>query len=270
MPTWNIVNTIDEGGFGKVHEVRSKENGQRGALKVLKNAHSANKKRFEREVDILQKFSHKHIIEIHDWNLNGSPPDYGPWYVMEFMEGGSLHGYMHDMFNRRQGLFARKWTFETVIFPVIDAIEYAHARNVYHRDLKPANLLFTTPDRRLLKVADWGIGKDINRTSIALTVGGIGTTGYCAPEQWFALNVDGRADIFSLGIIFYQMMTGKMPPSYNFSGHRAMVIPPSHLHNSIPPQLDAAILKMIDMKANLRYQNMKEVRNALMPIYRTT
>ena len=268
MATWNIVNTIDQGGFGKVHEVKS-TTGQRGALKELKNLHPNNLIRFQREINILKNFSHNHIIDIYDSNINGNPPNMGPFYVMEYMAGGSLLHSLHNMFNVQKGLFSKKWALGTVILPVLDAIEYAHLNGTYHRDIKPANLLFTTTEYNHIKVADWGIGKDVNRTSIALTIGGIGTPGYCSPEQWFAVSaIDGRTDIYSLGIIFYQMMTGRLPQVYNNAGQRFTNPAPSQNHPSISQPLDNVIMKMIAYEARDRYQTISQVKTALLPIYR--
>ncbi|MDO9392138.1 MAG: serine/threonine-protein kinase [bacterium] len=270
MATWNIVNTIDQGGFGKVHEVKS-TTGQQGALKELKSLHQSNVIRFKREIDILQNFTHNHIIKIYDSNINGNPPHTGPFYVMEFMAGGSLKTKMSNMFNIQKGLFSQKWTLDTVMLPIIDAIEYAHLKGTYHRDLKPANLLFTTAQHNHIKVADWGIGKDINRTSIGLTVGGIGTPGYCSPEQWFAnAAVDGRTDIYSLGVIFYEMMTGKLPQVYNNAGQSFNIpAPSSQNHASISSQLDNAILKMMAYSQINRYQTISQVKTAVTAIYKS-
>lgn len=269
MATWNIVSTIDQGGFGKVYEVHS-TTGQRGALKELKSSHANNLIRFEREILILQNFEHNHIIGIIDSNIKGSPPHAGPFYVMEYMAGGSLLSLMADLFNGQNKLFSQRWTLENVIFPVIDAIEYAHSKGTLHRDLKPANLLFTTPQQNHIKVADWGIGKDVNRTSIGLTVGGIGTPAYCSPEQWFANSaVDGRTDIYSLGIIFYEMMTGRLPQVYNNAGIQFNNAVPSQNHSTISPQLDNVIMKMIAYEPSRRFQTIGEVKAALIPIYQS-
>jgi len=261
MGNWNVIKSIDQGGFGKIYEVKSEAN-QRGALKELKHLDVTNVKRFEREIALLRSFNHQHIIKILDSNLAGNPPKFGPWYVMEYMEGGSLKNLMNSLFSKNQ-LFARKWAISTVILPVVNAVSYAHSQRVYHRDLKPENLLFTTSQQSHLKVADWGIGKDINRNSIALTVGGIGTPGYCAPEQWFDLDIDGRTDIYSLGVIFYQLMTGHLPPLFDNRNQRATVPRPSYYHNTISSQLDNIILKMIELNPNNRFKTMNEVKDAL-------
>lgn len=114
---------------------------------------------------------------------------------------------------------------------------------------------------------NWGLGKDINKTSIALTVGGLGTPGYCSPEQWFAnQDIDGRTNIFSLGMIFYYMLTGRLPSFDPITGRRPPIDPPSAYHPSISYDLDYAILKMIDMNPSSRYQNINELTHALLLI----
>ena len=136
----------------------------------------------------------------------------------------------------------------------------AHSSNIYHRGLKPDNIMYTNSTRSEIKIADWGLGKDINRESLALTASGGqigGTPGYCSPEQWFALDklVDGRTDIYSLGIIFYEMMTRRRPPAYDDKMTRPQVDPPSKYHATISKKLDDCILKMIDLKPENRQQS---------------
>ena len=122
--------------------------------------------------------------------------------------------------------------------------------------------MYTGKDRAQIKITDWGLGRDIGRKSIALTAaaGQIGgTPGYCAPEQWFTLdNIDGRADIYSLGVIFYEMMTGRRPPVYdqnnsNLKRSKAIDVP-SKYHPTITKELDRCILKMLELNAEKRHQ----------------
>jgi serine/threonine protein kinase len=270
MANWSIIRTIDEGGFGKVYEVKS-NTGQRGALKELKRPDPERIKRFEREVNILQTLNHTHIVNIIESNVNGNPPNWGPWYVMEYMAGGSLRTKNAEMFGQRK-LFSQKWALRNVILPVAEALQLAHSSSIYHRDIKPANLLFT--EQNQIKVADWGIGKDVNKESIKLTVGGIGTPGYCSPEQWFHPSnfgeADHRTDIFSLGIIFYEMMTGKLPQVFNNTGqHFNIPTPSSQNHSSISNQLDNIILKMIAFSSNDRYQNIQQLKIELNRVLQT-
>jgi serine/threonine protein kinase len=268
MGNWNIIRVIDEGGFGKVYEVEESTTKQKAALKELKKVDLSNVKRFQREIDTLKGFNHTNIISIFDYNMSGSEK-YGPFYIMEYMSGGSLKEMM-DKVKRRNEIFKLKWALGNVVLPVIEAIEYAHSQGIYHRDLKPANLLFTDTQPNHIKVADWGIGKDINRNSVALTIGGIGTSGYCSPEQWFAnAPVDGRTDIYSLGIILYEMLTGKIPQVYDNSGKIFSIPLPSTVSRAVSAQCNNVILKMLAYSQTNRYQTMTQIKKDLMPIYQS-
>lgn len=262
---YDVLKDENSGGFGKVYQVRG-DNGQIYAMKVLKNPNTVNKKRFEREVNILMQLNHSHIVKIIEANIDGNPPTWGPWYTMEYLSGGSLRTHMDEIF-RGSSFFSRKWSINNVLLPICDALQLAHNSGIHHRDLKPENILYTSNSRGQLKVTDWGLGKDLNRESIALTavVGGVGgTPGYCAPEQWFALDgVDGRADIYSLGVILYEMMTGKRPPYYDNSMRRPYVSPPSSIHKSMSNDMSTCILRMIELDANARYQSIEELNYLL-------
>jgi serine/threonine-protein kinase len=256
---YNVIKPLSSGAFGTVYGVIGEDN-NKYALKELKFFDTANKKHFEREIKILSRLDHPNIVKIIQWNIGGDPPNFSPYYIMEYLSGSSLRQHMDEKFSKRY-LFERKWTINRIILPVCNALAQAHTENIYHRDLKPDNIMYTSPDRSEIKITDWGLGKDINRESLSLTaaIGGQigGTPGYCSPEQWFAFDdsiIDCRADIFSLGIIFYEMMTGTRPPAYNDNMKRSAVDPSSKYHPTIS-QLDHCILKMIDLKPENRYQS---------------
>lgn len=254
---------MNEGGFGKVYRVRG-EDGVIYAMKELKNPNTVNKQRFEREISILTQLQHPNIVRIVEANVDGNPPQYGPWYTMEFLSGGSLRDYMTEIF--ANNVFSRKWSLNTVILPACNALEVAHNSGVYHRDLKPENIMYTNSSRTQIKITDWGLGKDPNRTSIALTqVAGVGgTPDYCAPEQWFSMNtIDGRADIYSLGVILYELMTGRRPPTYDNYMRRPTITPPSSFHSTVSQGMNYCILRMIELQASNRYQSVWELRGAL-------
>jgi serine/threonine protein kinase len=258
---YKVAKRLGSGGFGNVYEVQASD-GNIYAMKLLKDLSPANKQRFEREIQILAQLNHPNIVKIVEWNLGGDPPDFSPWYTMEYLRGGSLRDHMDDKFEHDY-VFQRNWTINAVILPACHALAQAHAASIYHRDLKPDNIMYTSSDRAHIKITDWGLGRDIGRKSIALTAstGQIGgTPGYCAPEQWFALdNINGRADIYSLGVIFYEMMTGRRPPSYDeddSSMKRSDVVDlPSKYHPTITKGLDACILKMLELVPEKRYQS---------------
>jgi serine/threonine-protein kinase len=258
---YRLIRTVGSGGFGNVHEVQASD-GKTYAMKLLRDLSTINKQRFESEIKILAQLNHPNIVKIFEWNLGGDPPDFSPWYAMEYLHGGSLTNHMDDKFEGSY-VFQRNWTITSVILPACHALAQAHSAGIYHRDLKPDNIMYTSKDRAQIKITDWGLGRDIGRKSIALTaaagqVGG--TPGYCAPEQWFTLDkIDGRADIYSLGVIFYEMMTGRRPLTYDqddTSLKRSKgVVVPSKYHPTITKELDMCILKMLELNAEKRYQS---------------
>jgi serine/threonine protein kinase len=258
---YTIITRLGSGGFGNVYEVQASD-GNTYAMKLLKDLSTTNKQRFEREIKILALLNHPNIVKILEWNLGGDPPDFSPWYTMEYLRGGSLRDHMDYKFKEAY-VFQRNWTINTVILPACHALAQAHTAGIYHRDLKPDNIIYTRPDRAQIKITDWGLGRDIGRRSIALTAstGQIGgTPGYCAPEQWFALDtIDGRADIYSLGVIFYEMMTGRRPSDYDEKNNRLkrskVVDIPSKYHPTITKELDTCILKMLELDPKKRYQS---------------
>jgi serine/threonine protein kinase len=258
---YTIIKPLNSGAFGTVYEIEGDDN-KRYALKELINLNTTNKERFAREIKILSQLNHPNVVKIFQWNIGGDPPNFSPYYIMEYLSGGSLGQHMDERFRTEERyVFERRWTINRIMLPVCNALAQAHSVNIYHRDLKPDNILYTSPDRSEIKIADWGLGKDISRESLALTAtaGGQigGTPGYCSPEQWFAFDdlIDGRADIFSLGIIFYEMMTRKRPHAYDNQMKRPSVDPPSKYHSTISRKLDRCISKMIDLKPENRQQS---------------
>jgi len=258
---YKIIKPLNSGAFGTVYEIETDDN-MRYALKEVKNLNITNKQRFEREIKILSQLNHPNIVKILQWNMGGEAPNFTPYYIMEYLGGGSLRQHMNEKFSSDERyVFERKWTINRIILPTCNALAQAHSSNIFHRDLKPDNIMYTDPNKAEIKITDWGLGKDINRESLALTAaaGGEigGTPGYCSPEQWFAFDdlIDGRTDIFSLGIIFYEMMTRIRPPSYDNKMNRPPVDPPSKYHSTISRKLDRCIMKMIDLKPENRQQS---------------
>jgi len=290
---YTIKSQISSGSFGTVYEILGEDN-KIYALKELTNMDTVSKQRFEREAKTLSELDHPNIIKIFYWNVGGDPPKFAPYYIMEYLAGNSLKEYMAEKFDSDDRYyFDLSWTINTIILPVCNALAQVHSSNIYHRDLKPSNIMFTDAKKSTVKIADWGLVKiaepfakdledsaapisaagttttsttDIDRRSLELTAvlseGNIGgTPDYCSPEQWFAtVNnndklIDGRADIFSLGIIFYELITRRRPPPYdpakpNMS--RKAVEPPSKYNPSISSQLDQCILKMVDLSPENR------------------
>jgi serine/threonine protein kinase len=258
---YNIIKPLNSGAFGIVYQIKGEDN-RIYALKELKNFDTIHKQRFQREITILSQVNHPNIVKIFRWNIGGEPPNFSPYYIMEYLSGGSLREHIDERFSsNKKYVFERNWTIDRIILPTCNALAQAHSSSLFHRDLKPENIMYTDLSRSEIKIIDWGIGKDINRESLALTARSTdtqigGTPGYCSPEQWFALDgVDGRTDIFSLGVTFYEMMTRIRPPSYDDKMNRPAVEPPSKYHHTISRKLDQCILKMIDLKPENRQQS---------------
>ncbi|HEY7570009.1 MAG TPA: serine/threonine-protein kinase [Nitrososphaeraceae archaeon] len=304
---------ISSGAFGTIYEIEDMGNGNKTyALKELTNINLVSKQRFEREVKILSELDHPNIVKIFQWNMAGVPPSFSPYYIMEFLSGGSLRKYIDEKFSIIKSnsngsgytdlnLFDKRWTFRTIILPICNALSQAHSSNVFHRDLKPENILFTNATRSEIKIADWGLvkGQDYNpnntnnsnhhsnkvdhdkltiidKESLELTAvvseGNIGgTPDYCSPEQWFATihkdtPIDARTDIFSIGVIFYELMTGRRPPTYdrnNADMHRLQINPPSKFNPTISPELDKCILKMIELKPENRHHSVWDLMSEI-------
>src|SRR5215218_8138411 len=290
---YNIIKRLSSGAFGTVYGVIGEDN-NKYALKELKNFNITNKGRFEREVKILSQLNHPNIVKIIQWNIGGDPPNFYPYYIMEYLSGGSLRQHMDEKFHSDdQYYFDVKWTINRIILPVCNALAQAHSSNIYHRDLKPSNIMFTDATKSAIKITDWGLVKvedvskgdgnssdsasssavSIDRKSLELTAvvgeGNIGgTPDYCSPEQWFAsVNkndrlIDGRTDIFSLGIIFYEMLTRRRPPPYDPSNpnlNRAPVEAPSKYNLLISSQLEQCILKMIHLDLYYSQQSIRKL-----------
>ena len=291
---YTVVSPINSGSFGTIYEVlvEHEEGGittstSKCVLKELTRIDNLSRERFEREIRILPELNHPNIVTILYWNIGGDPPRFLPYYIMEYLKGGSIRKYMHQKFKEyKDFVFEPTWVINKIILPICNALAQAHSSNVYHRDLKPDNIIFTDDTKSSIKVADWGLvkGDAIDRESLELTTvtseGQIGgTPGYCSPEQWFAFNkdeIDGRTDIYSLGILFYEILTRKRPTPYNPNDpstlkrkeeqqpqphlppstalpiNQPFVYSPSKFNSNVTDQLDTCILKMIQVDPDKR------------------
>ena len=256
FPQLEILECLGRGGMGVVYKTRQKTLNRFVALKLLAPERVRDTQfaeRFTREAQALAALSHPNIITIHDFGQAG-----GFYYlVMEFVDGANL----------RQLLRARKFTPEealAIVPPLCDALQYAHDRGIVHRDIKPENLLLDKAGR--VKVADFGIAKMLGTASDSGNAGpsptpenatqtALGTPSYSAPEQKTdPRRVDNRADIYSLGVVFYEMLTGELPGK--------PIEPPSSRMGGvqIDVRLDQVVLRALEKKPELRYQQASEVK----------
>jgi tRNA A-37 threonylcarbamoyl transferase component Bud32 len=247
FPQLEILECLGRGGMGVVYKARQKTLNRFAALKLLAPERVRDAKfaeRFAREAQSLAALNHPNIVTIYDFGQAG-----GFYYLlMEFVDGANL----------RHLLRARKFTPEealAIVPPLCDALQFAHDRGIVHRDIKPENLLLDKTGR--VKVADFGIAKMLGAVNGGGSGGGavapenatqhaVGTPGYSAPEQMNnPERVDSRADIYSLGVVFYEMLTGELP------GQR--LEPPSK-KVQIDVRLDEVVLRALENKPERRYQ----------------
>ncbi len=253
FPDLEIVELIGYGGMGAVYKARQPKLERFVALKILSHELSedaAFQERFNREARMLARLSHPNIVTVFDFGTSG------PFYflLMEYIDGVNL----------RQAMQAEKFTPAeslALVEDVCSALKFAHEEGVLHRDIKPENILIDNRGR--VKIADFGIAKMIGIDSpddytLTMTGHSLGSPHYMAPEQIETPNdIDQRADIYSLGVVFYELLTRELP-----IGRFA---PPSE-RSPIDPRIDEIVMRALEKDRKARYQNVNEVKTGLASI----
>src|ERR1700744_1956898 len=206
FPQLEMVKFIGKGGMGAGYQARQPGLDRQVALKILPPQAGNDPgfaERFNREARALARLSHPNIVAVHDFGRAG---EYY-YLMMEFVDGANLRQI------ERAGRLPPAQALE-IIPQICDALQFAHDEGIVHRDIKPENILINKKGR--VKIADFGLAKLLGRSPEELSLTGtgqlMGTLGYMAPEQLQqAHTVDHRADIYSLGVVFYEMLTGKLP-----------------------------------------------------------
>jgi serine/threonine protein kinase len=138
---YNITRQLNSGAFGIVYEVLGDDN-MIYALKELKDLDKIDKQRFQREIAILAQLNHPNIVKIFRWNIGGDPPNFRPYYIMEYLSGGSLREHIDERFSTNyEYVFERRWTINRILLPTCNALAQAHTSKLFHRDLKPDNII---------------------------------------------------------------------------------------------------------------------------------
>ncbi|MCZ6690901.1 MAG: serine/threonine-protein kinase [Planctomycetota bacterium] len=246
------VRTLGEGGFGHVELATDSDTNQLVAVKYLMNDWSpVALTRFRREIEETKRLQSKRIVRILHYNLEHSPP----FYVMPFFPKGSLRDRL-EYLRRKRNVVSPSDALQLVL-GVLEGLAVAHRNGVHHRDLKPENILLDKNGEFVL--SDFGFGEFINRQSAELTQGGgLGTPGYCAPEQWETGKGSPAADIYSLGIILFELLVGETPGRAAGGASNA----PSHFDERIPIEIDVLIEGMT-ADVDLRYSSCGQVRRII-------
>jgi len=257
---YEILGLLGKGGFASVYQVRNRNLERLEALKVLDESRSAESdftKRFVQEARVVASLEHPAIIRIHDFGNAGGLL----WYSMQFIDGTSLavrlerHGRLHEE------------TAARIAIPVLDALDYAHSRGVVHRDIKPGNILLDAAEKPTL--TDFGIAKVSDGLARTQTGFVLGSPGYLSPEQLRGESLDGRSDLYSLGITLYELLTNAVP----FASQEAMATvvrrlteeaePLSTRLPGVDPELERIVMRSLARDRNARYAGAREMKEAL-------
>lgn len=248
---YRIDSVLGKGAMGTVYKAFDPNIARTVALKTIRkelfgdSQHAELVSRFKNEAQAAGRLMHPNIVGVYDYGED----DGSAYIAMEFVEGTPLNTLLAAQ-TPRDLSHNLGWMRQ-----LLSALEYAHSKGVVHRDIKPANLLITADGR--VKVTDFGVAR-LDSSTLTQTGSMIGTPSYMSPEQFCGELIDGRSDVFSAGIVLYQLLTGERP----FSGSATMVmqqilnqtpVAPSSLNLALDPALDAVIVRALAKRPAERY-----------------
>jgi len=258
---YELGDEIGRGGMARVYIALDRLLERTVAVKVLStlDAHDDTAvERFRREAQAVARLNHHNIVAVYDWGED----DDTAFIVMEYVDGQTLREVLHDR-SRLTALEAA-----AVAADIADALAFAHRNGVVHRDVKPGNVLIT-PDGEV-KVTDFGIARADSSDALTRTGSVMGTATYFSPEQAQGLHLDGRSDVYSLGVVLYEMVTG-MPPftadspvSVAYKHVREEPAAPSEIATDVPGSMDRIVLTAMAKDVDARYQSADALRADLL------
>lgn len=261
---YSLIDRLGQGGMAEVYKAFQPGLSRYVAIKVIHNYLADDEEfleRFESEAIAVANLRHPHIIQVFDYDRQED----SYYMVMEFVDGPTLESLVKDYRDKNQ-LFPLAEALK-IFKALTSAIDYAHSRGMIHRDLKPSNILFT-PRQRLV-LTDFGIAHITSEPSYTTANAIVGTPAYMAPEQAKGEPVTGRSDIYSLGVILYELATGHLP----FEGDTPLAIilklidgappRPTHFNPDLSPAVEQVILKAMHRSPTERYSTAGELAQAL-------
>ena len=249
---YEILEKIGTGGMGNVFKAHDSKLDRIVAIKVLKLEYNEDNnfiRKFKRESLAAASISHPNIVSIYDKEVH--------YIVMEYIDGKTLKDLIND-----EGRLSEKRALNYCI-QIAEALKVAHSKHIVHRDIKPQNIMVTRDDR--IKVTDFGIARVADNTTVTATNAVMGSVHYFSPEQARGAKVDNRSDIYSLGIVLFEMLTGRLPfdadnpVSVALMQVQSQMPRPSEFIKSLDPSVDALVLKMTEKDPDHRYKDVFEL-----------
>jgi eukaryotic-like serine/threonine-protein kinase len=257
---YELDRVVGRGGMADVWLAHDRLLDRQVAVKVLSSGFAAdatNVARFRREARAAAGLNHPNIVSVYDWGEE----DDSYFIVMEYVDGQTLRGVM-DQYDRLAPAEAARIAAE-----IADALAFAHRHGVVHRDVKPGNVLITPGGQ--VKVTDFGIARADATDGLTKTGAVMGTATYFSPEQAQGLELDGRSDVYALGVVLYEMVTGVAPftadnaVSVAYKHVREEPEPPSSVEPDVPGAIDRIVLTAMAKDVDLRYQSADDLRSDL-------
>lgn len=258
---YEILDPLGDGGMGLVYRARDRETGEVLALKLLRPEIArdpAMMERFKNELRLARRITHKNVCRIYDFNRVGDVAS----ITMEYVDGESLRAYL-----KRAGRLTPERTID-LARQISSGLGEAHAQGVVHRDLKPENVMLARDG--LVKIMDFGIARALGGDATTTrTI--VGTPEYMAPEQSQGRNIDQRADLYALGLILYECLTGRRafsgatPVEVALKQLKERPVPPRKFLAATPPHLEAIVMRCLEKEPARRYASVSELQRALTP-----
>jgi serine/threonine-protein kinase len=264
---YEIGGVLGRGGMAEVHHGRDLRLGREVAVKVLRSDLARDPSfqvRFRREAQASASLNHPAIVAVYDTGEDRTTTGATPYIVMEFVEGETLRDVL-----RREGPLPPERAM-SLSADIAGALDFSHRNGIVHRDVKPGNVMITP--QGTVKVMDFGIARAVSDSAATMTstAAVIGTAQYLSPEQARGEGVDARSDVYSLGCLLYELVTGAPP----FTGDSPVAVAyqhvredprlPSSINPRVPPELDAILLKAMSKNPANRYQSAADMRSDLM------
>lgn len=253
---YEILEKIGTGGMGNVFKAHDKKLDRIVAIKVLKLEYNEDNnfiRKFKRESLAAASISHPNIVSIYDVGTEKIQDKEVHYIVMEYIDGKTLKDLIND-----EGRLSEKRALNYCI-QIAEALKVAHSKHIVHRDIKSQNIMVTRDDR--IKVTDFGIARVADNTTVTATNAVMGSVHYFSPEQARGAKVDNRSDIYSLGIVLFEMLTGRLPfdadnpVSVALMQVQSQMPRPSEFIKSLDPSVDALVLKMTEKDPDDRYKD---------------